>query len=237
MFIVTGTGRCGTGWAKTVLSQTGFDVTHQGIRHEHVLSGWPLADPDTPDRACPEDVIVPDVGADGDVSFEAAPIAGRLRARGWRVVLIHRDPVDVVKSWLSRGAFTANFGATHRDWYASITQHTPWVLTTSCARLGEPLSLEDRVRWATEWYMAWNQLVLPHADAFVRFDDELQPQDLLTAVGVAGSQLSGWHGPGRVDFGAPRVEMIHLGNATRETIRRVVHRGLGDRFDYREETE
>lgn len=74
MFLVTGTGRCGTTWACEALRATGLRVGHQDrIKHRNVLAGrWSLW------------------GVDGEVSYEAAPLARVLASAGVRVVLLRR---------------------------------------------------------------------------------------------------------------------------------------------------
>ena len=203
MILVTGTGRCGTASAARILRDAGLDVSHQGIRHEHVIG---------PVQRVPAEVMA----SDGDVSFEAAPLVGQLRAKGWRIVLIHRDPAEVVKSWLSLGAFTDDMPETHKDWWASMVRHAPNV-----AGRDEP------VMRATQFYVDWNRLVLPYAHAIRRVDwSDRTP--LLEACEVDTHERRPWP---KVDDGTP--DRIDGGDIDASTVRNWVACSLGQWFDYR----
>jgi hypothetical protein len=166
VILVTGPGRCGTAWASKTLRLAGLDITHQGIRHDHVLG----------------DLLPGDAGADGDSSFEAAPVSARLRSEGWRVVLLHRDPESVARSWVRLGVFTDDMRNTHTWWYASLLQHCPHVLDqdTSLAR-------------AAAYVDAWTALVDP--------DVTVECGDHFALAAACGVESPGDIGP--VDRGTP----------------------------------
>lgn len=134
MILVTGPGRCGTAWAAKTLRLAGLDITHQGIRHEHVLG----------------DLLPGDAGPDGDSSFEAVPVSGLLRSEGWKVVLLRRDPEKVARSWVRLGAFTGDMENTHTWWWTSLRQHCP-----------EVLDHDTPLTRASAYVEAWTALVDP----------------------------------------------------------------------------
>jgi hypothetical protein len=203
VILVTGTGRCGTASATRILRDAGLNLSHQGIRHEHVIGSV---------QRVPADVMA----SDGDVSFEAAPLVGQLRAKGWRIVLIHRDPAAVVKSWLGLGAFTDRMPETHQDWWASMVRHAPNVHI-------QPSPVEMAVRF----YIDWNRLVLPFAHRVVRVD-WVDRNPLSVACGLPIDEVVPWP---NVDDGTPDREpfdVFHPGQ-----IRDQVADELGTEFDYR----
>ncbi len=214
-FLVTGTGRCGTGSAWQALRDYGLDVTHQGIRHEHALV----------------DGFGRSVGVDGDVSFEAAPLARLLAEGGWRVVLLHRDPAKVIRSWLSLGAFTDAMASTHEMWWRSLQKHTPQVLFPPTP-----------VQRATQFYIEWNRLVLPHADVVLRLD-HTDRVDLINAC-IDGDLVNEFdvdeNALPRADFGTPQADRVERPSINTSTVRRIraeVRDRLGEQFSYRlEET-
>lgn len=110
-------------------------------------------------------------GVDGEVSFEAAPVAGRLAAEGVRVVLLRRDMRAVCGSWLALGAFRDDMPLVFREWSWSLLVHTPGVLGEAT-----PEARAERFWWE------WNALVEPHAARVV--DVELtSARGLCEAVG------------------------------------------------------
>ncbi len=191
--LFTGTGRCGTALVTDVLRTYWSDYTHQGIQHRH-LNGDALLFL-AGSRA--------DVGVDGDVSFEAAPIAQHLRRLGWRIVWIDRNPADVALSWIRIGAFTDDHRNTHIDWWKSIERSLPW-LAASWADL-------DEFNRAVTWCHGWRRLVGDAADLTLNFET-MTVRDVLTAaarhhpsvIGSAPDSVAltkgGW---ARVDWGTP----------------------------------
>lgn len=104
--LVTGTGRCGTTWARDVLLASRVRATHQAIRHEHVLGRIPFP-------------ALKDV----EVSYEAAPMAD---VPMWeRVIVLVRHPFLVARSWVALNAFDDDGG--FFDLHDSIRVHCPAV--------------------------------------------------------------------------------------------------------------
>lgn len=98
-FVVTGTGRSGTGWAADVL----------GVGHQAMFTGDGFVESD----------------AAGDVSFWAAS----QNLEGWRVVLLVRDPRLVVASWLNTGEFHAMIAAGHYRMWQHCNRIDPAITT------------------------------------------------------------------------------------------------------------
>lgn len=158
MFVVTGSGRSGTGFTAAVLTAAGIPCGHEAVFH-------------------PRTRAVPDFGPwAGDASWLAAPFVGDLPS-GTRIVHQVRDPADVVTSWVGlrflsrsgpyswrrptgparlawhelkarrdRAAGQASFVA--RDYERFVARHQPWVV--------EPRTTLDR---CVRYWIAWNELV------------------------------------------------------------------------------
>jgi len=90
-FLVTGTGRCGTGYAAELLTSAGIPCGH-----EDVYTPWG---------------IFPQPGLDADSSWLAVP---HLEAFQGRVVHLVRHPVEVVRSFISIGFFREHLTWPHR---------------------------------------------------------------------------------------------------------------------------
>ena len=80
-FVVTGSGRSGTGFIATVLADAGLRCGHEAVFHPRTTAFTGFGD------------------VDGDISWLAAPFVGGLPAG---TVVLHqlRDPVEVVSSWI-----------------------------------------------------------------------------------------------------------------------------------------
>ena len=140
------------------------------------------------------------------------------RAKGWRIVLIHRDPAEVVKSWLSLGAFTDDMPETHGDWFRSMGRHTPrvWCCGTPLAR-------------ATQFYIDWNLIVRPYAHVLHRVDWS----DCSWFLATCGIDAESQPWP-LVDDGTPeRHDVEWWTDETPSRVRIAVHASLGREFDYR----
>ena len=198
--LVTGTGRCRTAWAAHVLNSGDRICHHQEIRHQHVIQwpvdpadytsggrlGWPVADMENAGWSVS--------------SFEAAPLARRLEDRGWKILLLVRDPFDVIRSWLSLGAFWPGFEAGFRDWGTSLRMYAP-----------EVLEEVDPVARATEFYIRWNQLVL-RADPTILFTRDLTAWGLWRAAYGEDEEwphVADWE-PGVIDRGTPGRVRVQL---------------------------
>lgn len=216
-FVVTGTGRCGTASVAQALRNYGLDVTHQGISHRDALAG-----PQTVDGRQYLRAFKRPVGRDGDVSFEAAPLAPYVRGP---LVLLVRDPAKVVQSWLKLGAFTNRMPRTHGDWWESLATYT-----TVTRAIADP----DVPPWVAglRFYLEWNELVMPHADHVLNIET-LTVGDLLDAVGHPGAAASLYRTKlGREDWGTPDRDPTLSTGARVDTIRAVVADRLGPHFNY-----
>lgn len=152
--LVTGTGRCGTEWCAEVLRAAGYHVGHQAvIRHEHVLGRTPI-DAD---------------GFDVEVSYEAAPLSALFT----RVVLVHRHPYHVARSWVALGAFDDHSG--YDDLHEVLRRYCPRVLRQS-----------DPMGRALMFWNDWNRLTILNANAAVLPIAGLTPAALLAACGLPG---------------------------------------------------
>lgn len=200
--LITGTGRCRTAWVQAVLSAAGMPITHQRIQHRHCLDPWLLGD----DRV-------------SDVSFEAAPLASRLADRGWEVMLLMRDPVGVIRSWMSLGAFGQAMHLTHIDWWTSMRVHCPSVTRDDT---------NDPIERATRFYVEWNRLALAAHPSILLPVEVLSAQRLGETVLGPGT----YEDPGVVDLGTPGRLPIALDGPVSERIRQRVAEELGWRFDY-----
>lgn len=202
--LITGTGRCRTAWTQAVLSNAGMAITHQSIQHRHCLDRWLL-------RGL----------ATSDVSFEAAPLARTLADDGWSIGLLVRDPVEVVRSWLSLGAFNQAMHLTHIDWWTSMRVHCPVVTRNDT---------DDPVERATRFYVAWNLLALAASPEIIL------PVESLTAQGLGEIMMGpgSYSDPGLIDHGTPGRLPIVLDEATRSQIRQRARDDLGEAFDYTE---
>jgi hypothetical protein len=198
--LITGTGRCRTGWAYRTLHGAGMDITHQGIRHEHAIDRWRLFE----DRS--------------DVSFEAAPLAFALKARGWRILLLIRDPAEVVRSWMSLGAFSQTMHLSHTEWWTSMRIHTPRVTDESL----------DPILRATRFYIGWNRLVLNAEPEAILRVEETDASNLCRSVLGEGD----YDDPGVVDLGTPFRLPIALSAPVQHMIRSMVSEQLGGVFSY-----
>lgn len=138
--LVTGTGRCGTGWAAAVLNACGVRAGHQAVvRHEHVLGRTPI---DWGDYEV-------------ECSYEAAPLAATFD----RVVVLIRDPFLVAASWCALGVFDDDSPGPYGDLYAVLDGWCPEV-----ARQATPPA-----RALVFWH-DWNRLALDDADVVLPID-------------------------------------------------------------------
>lgn len=164
-FLITGTGRCGTTWAADVCDSVGLYVRHQSFRHEHALGLTPWS-----------------IGQfDGEVSHEAAPVCDEFE--GYRIVLLWRSWEKVVKSWMGLGMFQPGWEEPYHMFYDSIMRFCP-----------EVCEWRRPVDQATQFWVSWNQLVVPYADVWLRVEG-------LTADGLLES--IGWADVDRVPYEPP----------------------------------
>lgn len=200
--LITGTGRCKTAWTQAVLSTAGMPITHQGIQHRHCL-----------DPSLLDDVSL------SDVSFEAAPLARKLADRGWEILLLVRDPAEVIRSWMSLGAFGPYMATTHIDWWTSMRVHCPSVTRDDT---------NDPIERATRFYVEWNRLALAANPSIILPVEGLSAQLLGETVLGPGT----YEDPGVIDLGTPGRLPIALDELVSDRIRQRVVEELDWRFDY-----
>lgn len=153
--IVTGTGRCGTEWCAQTLRTYGIPTGHQAVlRHAEVLSEAPI---DWGEYRC-------------EVSYEAAPLVGEFARAGCRIVLVHRHPYLVARSWVGLGAFDDDTG------YDSLHE----VLRRWCPNV---LTFTSPIQRALVFWYQWTMLALPVADVVLPIWG-LTPERLLAACGI-----------------------------------------------------
>lgn len=221
--LITGTGRCRTAWAAKWLRSTGMDITHQGIRHEHVAP--PSAGFCAPLTTMYDLSIANERPSPYDprnwkstVSFEAAPHAEALAQMGWRVVLLIRDPAAVVRSWLSLGAFSDAMPKTHTEWWGSLDRWAP-----------EVCRAHDPIERATRFYVRWNQLAML-ADPHCLTVEGMTTEHLADAVGVISNRDA--PDPGVVDEGTPGRIPVSLNDAQKRWVRQQAWVFLPEQFHY-----
>ena len=146
-FLVTGTGRSGTGYFAELFRAHGINCGHQDVfRHDTVeAQSWDWRD------------------YEGEASFEAVPALPQLRREGVKIALVTRHPLDVISSWLSLGVFGDNFRSDYSLWHGAMTRSFPYF--DGC------LDVDDPVVAAAEYWCLWNNLAAKNADLVVRLED------------------------------------------------------------------
>lgn len=92
-FLITGTGRCGTGYISHLLTNMGIKTTHEGIftilntnitrtiDKDWMEKGWPLESP-------------------GESSWMAIYFLDQLMEQGVKIIHLIRDPIEVIRSFM-----------------------------------------------------------------------------------------------------------------------------------------
>lgn len=159
-YLITGTGRCGTGFAAKLLTSAGITCSHEGVFN---LYGWSNACCKIErQRKCPEE------GWLADSSWMAAPHISRPELHAVTVVHLVREPRLVIRSMLRMGFF-------------SIKKYSPYTNYANCfapymERYEKPLEK------AAYLYLKLNWMVEERADIFHRIEDE--PWLLLDKLGI-----------------------------------------------------
>lgn len=109
-FIITGTGRCGTGYISAILNACGIKAGHQAIRHEHVRNG-----------------VIDLTGLDGDCSYEVVPLLSKLKSE-YIIIHVSREKQKVIDSYLRSGVFNKGWEQPYFELYNSIKSFAPKVL-------------------------------------------------------------------------------------------------------------
>lgn len=162
-YLVTGTGRSGTGWAAKVLNDHGVKCGHQ-----HVVTGHGV---DWGERE----------NWEAESSFWATPYLdgwetglGQFTIASHRTALVVRNPVDCISSWLATTAFDQGLlhgGYGHR--YKAMAKVCPAALDTT-----------DPVRRVERYWRDWNRYAAERVDAVVRLEDENAAAKLLEGLDI-----------------------------------------------------
>lgn len=152
-FIITGTGRCGTKWAATVLRLAGICCGHEQVFRTDDL---PSMTPRVWHRF------------EGDSSLAAVPFLPEWVDHTHRVLLI-RHPVDVAASWAHNGAILDGSMPAGLDIY--VKDRHPTVFEAA-----------NDMDAGLRYWVEWNRQALPHVDTVIRVEDAT-PELLLEAVG------------------------------------------------------
>ena len=182
--LLTGTGRCGTGYMSQVLTSVGVKCSHEGMFM-----------PDAPEVTIEKIRIRQDNawwGWEACSSWLAAPYLGRPELANVTIVHLVREPKKVIDSQMRIRAFEGN----DRRW-------RDWQLRWLPELEGKP-PLEQ----AAIFYVKWNRMIEPHADIRWRIEDSTLT--LLDKLGIdwhdkpvyadkTYNSRAGW-GPSNVDL-------------------------------------
>lgn len=137
------------------LNACGIKTTHQkAFKHEYKEPQW--------------------TGQKGDVSYEAVPFLQRGFDYPLTKILVLRNPLEVVRSWLELGAFGEDFFHIWPFWAAALEYYCPEVLQ-------QETSL-DKAAW---YWLEWNLWAMPLVDHTFNLES-MQVKDLLNAIGYTG---------------------------------------------------
>lgn len=184
-YLITGTGRCGTGYAARLLTSAGVKCSHEGV---FTPAGWEQAKERIGLRR-----QHPDWGWEGESSWLAVPFVGKPELEGVTIVHLARHPKAVMDSFLRLMLYTRS-----GSYYRWMAQFIP--------RIEE---FKSSVEKAAYWYVTLNEMVEPHAHVFHRVEDG--GPALLDKLGIAhgGKELFSntryntrtGHGPSDVALG------------------------------------
>ena len=150
-YLISGAGRCGTGYIAKVLTSAGVKCTHErvftpeglspaleriALRRENLWWGW-----------------------QGESSWLAAPFVEGLRDS---LIIVHlvRNPKDVIDSLLRMAFYTH---LVYKSYFDFARKHFP--------ELDQYHSLEEK---AACWYLNLNMAVEPYAHIFHRVEDDVR---------------------------------------------------------------
>jgi hypothetical protein len=130
-FVITGTGRSGTGYLSRLLSTLDVPCGHEKIFH-------PFLRDDV--LGCSNNNLI------GDSSWLAAPLLEQLSERTWVFHQV-RHPIEVARSFLGIGFFDKNPSASHSPYLEFVRRHQ------SFDRI-----MNEFERFMFHW-VCWNQMV------------------------------------------------------------------------------
>lgn len=159
-YLITGTGRCGTGYVAQVLNSTGDTK----CTHERVFNAQGI---EFARRRIIERRNNPHWGWEGESSWYAAMYLDDPILDGITIVHLVRHPKEVIDSQLSMG----NWTHPAYDGAKTLLPYLPGL-----ALCQSPLEM------SAYWYVEWNRKVEPHADTFHRVEDDVRL--LLDKLGI-----------------------------------------------------
>lgn len=161
MILLTGTGRCGTGFASKVLTSVGVTCTHEGIfmprDPAHIWQEWRTR------------LAHPEWGWQAESSWLAMPFLGWDEMKDVTVVHLLRHPKAVMDSQI-RMAFWD--GTKYRTYAA-------WAARYALPEMDRWDRIEDK---AALWYLRFNQRIAERAD--VAHHIERPATELLDKLGI-----------------------------------------------------
>ena len=163
-YLVTGTGRCGTGYIAQVLNSVGIQCTHEQIFNQNGIG------------FAREQIAIrkahPEWGWEGESSWYAAFYLDNPVLDGVTIVHLVRHPKDVIDSQLSMGNWNIYRGK------EVLLQYLPTLA-----------NYVERIDLSAHWYLEWNRKIEPYAHIFHRVEDDVRL--LLDKLGIiyAGKSL------------------------------------------------
>lgn len=162
-YIVTGTGRNGTGYMSRVLTTAGLDCSHEGIFK--------------PDGYANVATRIDGSGIRADSSWLATPFLGSGALADAFVVHLVRHPRDTIESLVRIGLFDDKPPTIKNDYATFIKQHCP-----------SAFKYDTAVERATEFFITWTKMIDSHllnhrgGSLVARVEDD--PKHLLDALGL-----------------------------------------------------
>lgn len=185
-FVITGSGRCGTRYAAELLTRCGVSCGHEATFHPENAAGWRGVPLDWGDRVA-------------DASWMAAPHVDILTYLGVPVILLVRDPLEVVRSLVELAFFSSHPVQRANPCHNVLRTHLPWIYE-------EYATEHDR---ALAMWVGLTKRALSRAELVIRFAD-------LVASPAAVVELLRWAGRHDAADSAPDVH-AELGVVNRHT--------------------
>jgi len=178
--IITGTGRCGTGYIAHVLNSVNIKCSHEGVFSPNHDPNGPVI----PDGLVTDEEIMgrirvrkknPWWGWQADSSWMAAPYLERAELEGMTIVHLVRDPKKTIDSMVRTGGFNSDIGGLF--WQFQI-KHMPELLET-----------ESRFERAGWFYTRWNERIERCATLRWRVEDDVRGLLDLLDIDYEGKEI------------------------------------------------
>lgn len=153
-FVVTGTGRCGTGYMSKILTEAGLPCGHEAIYNFNGVNE--------------SNYLI------GDSSWMAVPHLSKLAGTNTKVIHIYRNPLKVFRSWLfdQNNIISLNYTNTKSNYNHYLLKHYP--------DIGNE---ENQVDKAVLYYLQCNNSIYEACDAgdidYIEFKVEDDPRPLI----------------------------------------------------------